>query len=84
MCAATQAAVAAAQNHSALRYVFSSRVVRRSLLIALVVGCCLTLGNQFDMLLRAPLTPRMMVKVLFNFTVPFVVSSTSAAVNRPR
>ena len=83
MCAASQAALAAAQNHSALRYVFSPRVLRRSLLIALLVGCFLSAVNHFEAL-RAPVSARLLLKVLVNFAVPFVVSTTSAALNRPR
>lgn len=51
-------------------------------LIALMVGFLLTLANQFDVLWSEPITPRLMAKVILNFLIPFVVSSTSAAMNR--
>lgn len=65
-------------------YIFSWRVARRSLLIALIVGCVLSVANQYDVLARGPITSRLWIKLFFNFLVPLVVSSTSAAVNRPR
>ena len=71
------------ERDNPLRFIFSGRVVRRNLAIALVVGCVLSIANQYDLLLRAPLTASLMMKLFFNFLVPFIVSSTSAAVNRP-
>ena len=67
-----------------LHYIFSWSVTRRSLMIAVIVGCVLSIANQYDALARGPVTGRLGVKLLFNFLVPFVVASTSAAVNRPR
>ena len=65
-------------------YIFSGPVLRRNLIIALVVGCVLSIANQYDLLLRAPLSAGLLVKLFFNFLVPFIVSSISAFVNRPR
>jgi hypothetical protein len=67
---------------SAVIYSFSWRVMRRNLLIAGIVGCVLSVANQYDVIVRAPLTPSLGLKVLFNFLIPFLVSSISAAVNR--
>ena len=67
---------------SALRYVFRKDVLRRCSGIALVVGCILTAANQYDALLQGPLTAKLAAKIAVNFLVPFVVSSTSAAMNR--
>jgi len=69
---------------SNLRYICTSGVLRRNILLALIVGCLLTLTNQLDVLLSQPFTVRLGLKILFNFVTPFAVSSTSAAVNRPR
>ena len=71
------------RKDSALAYVFSGPVLRRNLTIALIVGCVLSIANQYDLLLRVPLTASLLVKLFFNFLVPFIVSSSSAAVNRP-
>ena len=69
---------------SALRYIFTTGVLRRSIILALIVGCVLTLTNQLDVLLSQPFTARLAVKIILNFLTPFAVSSTSAAINRPR
>ena len=70
------------ERTGAIRCALSRHVVRRSVIIALVVGSLLTLGNHFDVLLSEPLTVRLGAKILMNFFIPFVVSSTSAAMNR--
>jgi len=67
-----------------LLYTFSRQVVRRSLTIAMIVGCILSIVNQYDVLAHGPFTSRLWTRLFFNFLVPFAVSSTSAAVNRPR
>jgi hypothetical protein len=72
----------AAGSPSALRYLFTRDVFRRNSFLALVVGCMLTLTNQLDVMLSQPFTARLATKIFFNFVIPFVVSSTSAAVNR--
>lgn len=67
---------------NALRYIFQRRVLKRNLLVALVVGCLLTVANQFDVIWSEPFTLRLGVKIFFNFLIPFIVSSVSAAINR--
>jgi len=78
-------AVGKTEHHpvGALAYIFSRRVVVRSLAVAAVVGLILSLVNQGDVLLREPLTASIALKLFFNFLVPFVVASVSAALNRP-
>jgi hypothetical protein len=71
-----------AATAEALRYVFSRGVLRRNLLIALVVGTLLSAANQWDVVLREPMSARLGAKIFFNFVIPFVVSSVSAALNR--
>lgn len=67
---------------SAVRYVLSGRVLRGNLLIALIVGSLLTLANRFDVILRGAIHASLLVKICFNFAIPFVVSSVSAYANR--
>ena len=67
---------------SALRYVFSPSVVKRSLLIAVVVGTLLSIANQWDVLLRDPIGVGIGVKLFLNFLIPFTVASVSAGLNR--
>ena len=64
-----------------LRYVFSPVVLKRNCLLAVIVGCLLTLANQLDVLPSQPFTFRLGTKIFFNFLVPFAVSSTSALLN---
>lgn len=75
---------AVAGQPGAIRYAFTRDVVRRSSFIALVVGCLLTLTNQFDVLFSGPYTLRLGVKIVLNFLIPFAVASVSAAMNRKR
>jgi putative flippase GtrA len=70
------------KKRDTLAYSFRGRVLKRNLIIALVVGIVLSVANQFDVLLTQPWTPRLGVKIFFNFLIPFVVSSASAWVNR--
>ena len=67
---------------NAFRYVFSPAVFKRNCLLAAIVGCLLTIANQLDALLAQPFTARLGTKMLFNFLIPFAVSSTSALINR--
>jgi hypothetical protein len=67
-----------------LGYVFSAKVLKRSILIALVVGTVLSAANQLDVILREPMSPRLCAKIFFNYLVPFLVSSVSAAFNRQK
>ncbi len=68
----------------ALGYVFSANVLKRNIPIALVVGIILTTANQYDVILREPMSAQMAAKIFFNFLVPFTVSSVSAALNRQK
>lgn len=63
-------------------YAFSAAVLRRNILIAFVVGTALSIFNQYEAFLTRQLTPRLAAKVLFNFVIPFMVSTVSAVVNR--
>ncbi|MBI4480097.1 MAG: hypothetical protein HY651_08755 [Acidobacteria bacterium] len=65
-----------------LRYIFSAGVAKRSLAIAAVVGCLLSITNQADVLMQEGLTPRIGFKILMNFFIPYAVSSVSALLNR--
>jgi uncharacterized membrane protein len=76
--------VSAADSAGSLRYVFSPPVLWRNLFIALIVGTLLSAANQFDVLLREPMTARTGVKIFFNYVIPFTVSSVSAALNRKK
>jgi len=67
-----------------LRFVFSRRMLRRNLSIALITGSVLSLANQLDVIMRGPINLRLGLKLFFNFLIPFTVSSTSAAINRQR
>lgn len=49
--------------------------LRRTIGIALVVGCVLTAINQLDVLLRGDATSLTGVKIGLNFVVPFIVSN---------
>jgi hypothetical protein len=49
--------------------------LRKTLRIALVVGCVLTLINQGDVIVRGEATSLTLVKICLNFVVPFVVSN---------
>jgi hypothetical protein len=44
-------------------YAFSRPVLKRNLLIALFVGCALSLSNQYDALFSRQFTSRLAVKV---------------------
>jgi hypothetical protein len=65
-----------------IAYIFSREVFRRNCVLAVVVGCLLTIANQLDVLLSQPFSFRLGSKIVFNFLIPFVVSSTSTAWNR--
>ncbi len=58
-----------------LRIVFDRRHLRKTLKIALIVGCILTAINQLDVFLRGDATAVTFVKTTLNFCVPFVVSN---------
>jgi hypothetical protein len=71
-----------APSSGALSFIFSPSVAKRSLAIAGVVGCLLSLTNQGDVLLQEGISPRVGIKILMNFFIPFAVSSVSALMNR--
>ena len=49
--------------------------LRRTIRIALVVGCVLTIINQLDVILKGNATALTGVKIVLNFCVPFIVSN---------
>ena len=65
-----------------IRYALRPKVLKRSLTIALVVGCTLSFLNQMDFIFKGHFTARLALKLAANFLVPFLVSSVSAAINR--
>jgi hypothetical protein len=65
-----------------IRYVLSGDVLKRNLLIALAVGSLLSLTNRLDVILNRGFTARLVMKIVFNFLIPFCVSSVSALLNR--
>ena len=58
-----------------LGIVFDRAHLRKTLRIALVVGCVLTAINQLDVFLMGDATVITFVKTGLNFCVPFVVSN---------
>lgn len=60
---------------AALSIVFRREHLRKTLKIALIVGCILTLINQLDVFLNDEATTVTFVKTGLNFCVPFVVSN---------
>ena len=49
--------------------------LRRTLTIALIVGCTLSIINQGDVIVHGDATGATVLKVCLNFVVPFVVSN---------
>lgn len=78
----TSSSANAKSRPGGIAYVFSREVFKRNCMLAAVVGCLLTISNQLDLLLVQPFSLRMGTKILFNFLIPFAVSSTSALINR--
>ncbi len=70
------------EQSGGIHYVFSPPVFKRNSLLAVIVGCLLTIANQLDVLLAQPFTFRLGTKIFFNFLIPFVVSTTSVLMNR--
>jgi len=62
-----------------IRHWFRRETVSRAVKVACVVGPLLTLINQHDVLLSRQLSPRLFVKILLTFLVPYSVSSFSSA-----
>ncbi len=65
-----------------ISYVSGPRVLKRNLVIALIVGSLLTVANLYGVISRSPISTTLLVKICFNFVIPFVVSSVSAYANR--
>ena len=59
----------------ALDIVLDPAHLRRTLKIALIVGCVLTAINQLDVFIRGDATAITYVKTALNFCVPFVVAN---------
>ena len=62
-----------------VHYWFLRETVRRAVKVACIVGTILTTINQYDVILRGEFTPRLFLKILLTFTVPYSVSSFSSA-----
>lgn len=73
-----------AEVRGALAYATRSAVMRRSASISLIVGTLLSAANQGGIILRGPWSMGLFAKIVFNFLVPFIVSSVSAAANREK
>ena len=71
-----------AGQESALRFLCRGPVARRNLTIALIVGSILSVANQLDVILSGDFSAAVLLKILFNFLVPFTVASVSCVVNR--
>lgn len=72
----------AAAPRAAIRYCLERRHLRRTLAIALVAGCALTLINQLDVFLRGEATTATYIKSALNFCVPFVGSNLGLLAGR--
>jgi hypothetical protein len=66
----------------ACRYCGRREHLRRTLLIALVVGTVLTAINQLDVILRGDVTSATAVKSALNYVVPFIVSNLGLLTGR--
>lgn len=60
-------------------YWFRRETVLRAVKVAAVVGPILTVINQGDVLLSGQYSPRVFLKILLTFLVPYLVSSFSSA-----
>jgi hypothetical protein len=58
-----------------LEIVFRREHLRKTLKIALIVGCVLTTINQLDVFVKGDATTLTFIKMGLNFCVPFVVSN---------
>ncbi len=68
----------------ALRYCSQREHLRRTLLIALVVGVILTAVNHLDVILAGDATTATWLKSMMNFLAPFVVSNLGVLSGRSR
>ncbi len=62
-----------------LHYWFRRKTVVRAAKMAAIVGPILTVINQGDVLLSGQYSPRVFLKILLTFLVPYLVSSCSSA-----
>jgi hypothetical protein len=60
-------------------YWFRHETVMRAIKVAVIVGPILTVINQGDVLLSGQYSPRVFLKILLTFLVPYSVSSFSSA-----
>ncbi|MGH8113062.1 MAG: nitrate/nitrite transporter NrtS [Rhodanobacteraceae bacterium] len=60
---------------TALRVVFMPMHLKRTLLIAFVIGTWLNLFNHGDELLRGVMNAALLAKLALNYLTPFVVSN---------
>lgn len=61
------------------RYWFRRETVIRAVKMAAIVGPILTVINQGDVLLSGQYSPRVFLKIILTFLVPYGVSSFSSA-----
>jgi hypothetical protein len=73
-----------AQGAGALRYVLRREHLRRTLLIAAVVGTLLTAVNLLDVFLDGATTTTTWLKMGANYLVPFVVANLGLLSGRAR
>jgi hypothetical protein len=59
-------------------------LVRRSLIIAIVVGTILTAINQGNVILRGDFPAELVWKIPLTYAVPYCVATTGAILNGPR
>jgi hypothetical protein len=69
---------------TAVRYCARREHLRRTLVIALVVGLVLTAVNQLDVIVSGDATTLTWIKSATNFLVPFVVSNLGLLSGRGR
>ena len=68
----------------ALHVVAARRNLRRTVLVALIVGTILFCINQLDVVLRGDATPLVWVKAATTYLVPFVVSNVGLLIGTRR
>ncbi len=66
-----------------VRVIIEPAHLRRTGLVALIVGSWLTAFNLGDLLLHGPLTLALTVKILLNYLTPFVVANLGLISRRP-
>lgn len=67
-----------------LAYCATSQHLRRTVVIAIVVGTILTVVNQVDVIIAGNATAFTAVKIAVNYLVPFIVSNLGLLAGRPR